>query len=111
MVTNTTIASVVAAIIAVAIAAAYISGAADPIIDRIAKLYFKGKAKAEEKALETMGENKASYYFKGQLQENKISDDKKVNEIQSGLAEGVGGGLNNPLGKEAGNVGDQLFRG
>jgi len=108
---KTVVTSVAVAVIAVLLAVAYFSGAADPVIERLAKIYFKGRAKAEEKALEHMGENKASYFVKGSMKDQKITDDKKVNEIQSGLAEGVGGGVNNPLGKEVGEGLDKTFRG
>ena len=86
----------------------------------------KAKRVMEEKALETMGENKASYLVKGMWslllfgiwrlanvrpdQINKIpaSDQKEVKDLKSGLGNAVGGVLQNPLGKEVGNVGDSL---
>lgn len=78
----------------------------------------------EEKALETMGENKASYLMKGsygllysqcmltifvdQISKMPASDQQDVKELQQGLGNVLGGGLQNPLGKEAGNFGDEL---
>ncbi|KZF26018.1 hypothetical protein L228DRAFT_242408 [Xylona heveae TC161] len=111
MADKTVTTSIVVAVIAVIIAVAYFSGAADPLIKRLMKFYFKGKAKAEEKALETMGENKASYFVKGNIKDAKITDDKNVNELQGGIAEGVGGGVNNPLGKNLGEGLDKVVRG
>lgn len=86
------------------------------------------KRAMEEKALETMGENKASYLVKGKLcialcrsflllirltfpdQINSLpaTDQKDVNQLKSGVGNLVGGALQNPLGKEAGNVGDTI---
>ncbi|KAI4833908.1 hypothetical protein E4T44_03943, partial [Aureobasidium sp. EXF-8845] len=64
------------------------------------------KRAMEEKALETMGENKASYLVKGQINNLPASDQKDVNELKSGVGNLVGGALQNPLGKEAGQAGD-----
>ncbi|THZ75595.1 hypothetical protein D6C84_09055 [Aureobasidium pullulans] len=80
--------SVLAAILALAVGAVYMFGVPP-----------QWKRAMEEKALETMGENKASYLVK---------DQKDVNQLKSGVGNLVGGALQNPLGKEAGNVGDTI---
>lgn len=93
-------------------------------------IYFFGippeaKRAMEEKALETMGENKASYMMKGSLTSiflpfpfadtmkdtiSKVpaSDQKDIQELRDGLGNAAGGLLQNPLGKQAGNTADQL---
>ncbi|KAJ6519321.1 hypothetical protein C8R45DRAFT_18126 [Mycena sanguinolenta] len=78
-----------------------------------AYIYFFGippaiKRDLEEKALKTMGENKASYLVKDQLNKIPASDQKDVQEARQGVANLVGGTLQNPLGKHAGNVADDL---
>ena len=57
------------------------------------------KRAMEEKALETMGENKSSYLAKDALSKVPASDQQDVKELQSGISEAAGGGLQNPLGK------------
>ncbi|KAG9526569.1 hypothetical protein KCU71_g1180, partial [Aureobasidium melanogenum] len=66
------------------------------------------KRAMEDKALETMGENKASYLVKDQINSLPASDQKDVNNIKSGVGNLVGGALQNPLGKEVGQAGDTL---
>lgn len=53
----------------------------------------------EEKALETMGENKASYMMKDAVGKIPASDQEDVKELKQGLGNALGGGLQNPLGK------------
>ncbi|TIA62610.1 hypothetical protein D6C77_02633 [Aureobasidium pullulans] len=92
--------SVLAAMLALAVGAVYMFGVPP-----------QWKRAMEEKALETMGENKASYLVKGKLyQINSLpaTDQKDVNQLKSGVGNLVGGALQNPLGKEAGNVGDTI---
>ncbi|KAJ7837195.1 hypothetical protein B0H14DRAFT_3460251 [Mycena olivaceomarginata] len=74
-----------------------------------AYVYFFGippalKREMEERALKTMGENKASYVI------NKIpaSDQEDVKEVRQGVANLTGGALQNPLGKNAGDAADSL---
>ncbi|KAF2151685.1 hypothetical protein K461DRAFT_279169 [Myriangium duriaei CBS 260.36] len=76
-------------------------------------VYFFGiprewKRAAEEKALETMGENKASYVLKDQISKLPASDQEDVKELQKGLGNALGGTLQNPLGKFAGDTADGL---
>ncbi|GAB7354699.1 hypothetical protein MBLNU459_g5118t1 [Dothideomycetes sp. NU459] len=66
------------------------------------------KRAMEEKALETMGENKASYLMKDQISKIPASDQEDVKNLKKGLGNALGGSLQNPLGKEVGNVGDEL---
>lgn len=53
----------------------------------------------EEKALETMGENKASYMMKDTISKVPASDQEDVKELKKGLGNAAGGALQNPLGK------------
>ncbi|KAK7064676.1 hypothetical protein R3P38DRAFT_3165697 [Favolaschia claudopus] len=78
-----------------------------------AYVYFFGippamKRELEEKALKTMGENKASYIVKDQISKVPASDQKDVKEIRQGVANLAGGALQNPLGKQAGDTADTL---
>ncbi|KAK5109810.1 hypothetical protein LTR62_006543 [Meristemomyces frigidus] len=68
------------------------------------------KRQMEEKALETMGENKASYMMKDAIGQVPASDQKEFNEVQDGLGKLGGGALQNPLGKFAGNAGDDVTK-
>jgi len=72
MVSTTAIAvsAVVAVLIAAAIAA-YLSGAADPLIEELAKYFFKAKAEAEAKALEAKGLKEGQDFAKGELSGSK----------------------------------------
>lgn len=113
--TATTIFTVIAGLLALLAGAVYLFGIPPQL-----------KRAMEEKALETMGENKASYLMKGMChclimlplastnlssdQINKIpaSDQQDVKDLKKGLGNALGGSLQNPLGKEVGNAGDQL---
>ncbi|KAF8213646.1 hypothetical protein K438DRAFT_1927790 [Mycena galopus ATCC 62051] len=66
------------------------------------------KRDLEERALKTMGENKASYLVKDQINKIPANDQKEVQEARQGVANLVGGTLQNPLGKHAGNTADEL---
>ena len=87
------------------------------------------KRKMEEKALETMGENKASYMMKDTLKNIPTSDQKvetdttrrvqdsreliqeqEINELRDGISNTAGGALQNPIGKLAGNTADDASR-
>ncbi|KAK4550040.1 hypothetical protein LTR36_003007 [Oleoguttula mirabilis] len=68
------------------------------------------KRQMEEKALETMGENKASYMMKDAIGKVPASDQEDIKELQKGLGNVAGGGLQNPLGKFAGNLGDDATK-
>ncbi|KAF2459808.1 hypothetical protein BDY21DRAFT_178398 [Lineolata rhizophorae] len=69
------------------------------------------KREMQEQALKTMGENKASYIMKDQMDKIPDSDQQDVKELKGGLKNAVGGGLNNPLGKAGGDAADDLTRG
>ena len=46
--------------------------------------------------------------MKDQISKLPASDHKEAKDIQKGLSNALGGALQNPLGKEAGNTGDNL---
>ncbi|KAK0836672.1 hypothetical protein LTR03_013462 [Friedmanniomyces endolithicus] len=62
------------------------------------------KRQMEEKALETMGENKASYMMKDAIGQMPASDQQK------GLGNIMGGSMQNPLGKFTGNTADDMTK-
>ncbi|TKA82269.1 hypothetical protein B0A55_01704 [Friedmanniomyces simplex] len=68
------------------------------------------KRQMEEKALETIGENKASYMMKDAIGKVPASDQQDVKELQKGLGNVLGGGMQNPLGKFAGNSADDATK-
>ena len=57
------------------------------------------KRELEEKALDTLGENKASYLTKSYVEKIPASDQKDVKELKTGFGNAAGGALQNPLGK------------
>lgn len=57
------------------------------------------KRELEEKALDTLGENKASYLAKSYVEKIPASDQKDVKELKTGVGNAAGGALQNPLGK------------
>ena len=67
--TNNTllIVSAIVALIAVALGAAYMSGALNPVIEKIGAYLFKAEAKAEEKKLEAQGLKEGEDFFAGKL--------------------------------------------
>ncbi|KAK3117380.1 hypothetical protein LTR53_001294 [Teratosphaeriaceae sp. CCFEE 6253] len=69
------------------------------------------KRQMEEKALETMGENKASYLMKDTIGKMPASDQQDVKELQEGLGNFAGGGMQNPLGRFAGDSADDATQG
>jgi len=76
-------------------------------------VYFFGippewKRAMEKSALKTMGENKASYMLKDQINKVPASDQEDVKELKRGLGNAVGGGTNNELGDEGGELADKL---
>jgi hypothetical protein len=99
-------------------------------------VYFFGippelKREMEKKALETMGENKASYVLKGEInrfpvdlrpgtimltyntdQISKLpaSDQEDVKQLKKGLGNALGGALKNPLGDKAGDAADDASK-
>lgn len=53
----------------------------------------------EDKALQTMGENKASYMAKSYVEKLPASDQEDVREVKKGVGNLAGGALQNPLGQ------------
>ncbi|KAF2171610.1 hypothetical protein M409DRAFT_63252 [Zasmidium cellare ATCC 36951] len=68
------------------------------------------KRAMEEKALETMGENKASYLTKDALNKVPDSDQEDVKDLKQTGSNAAGGALQNPLGKLAGNTADDATK-
>jgi len=68
------------------------------------------KRDLENKALETMGENKASYLTKSYVEKIPASDQKDVRELKKGVGNAAGGALQNPLGGFAGNTADDVTK-
>ncbi|KAF2806065.1 uncharacterized protein BDZ99DRAFT_395175 [Mytilinidion resinicola] len=100
MPTTTSVLTVLAGILAVISLAVYFFGIPPEL-----------KRAMEKKALETMGENKASYLMKDQLSKIPESDQQNVNEVKNGLGNALGGGLKNPIGEKTGDLGDDLTSG
>ena len=63
MVNTYLIVSAIIAIIAVALGAAYTTGALDPVVEKIGVMFFKAKAKAEEKAMEAKGKQEGEDFL------------------------------------------------
>lgn len=70
----------------------------------------KLKRAMEKKALETMGENKASYDNTDQISRIPASDQKVIKHRKKCLGNALGEGLNNPLGEKTGDLGDHLTK-
>lgn len=66
------------------------------------------KRKLERKALQTMGENKASHLMKDQISKIPASDQEDVKQLKEGLGNATGGLLRNPLGEAGGEAADTL---
>ena len=62
-----TVAAITITLLAMAVAGLYFSGQADDLFVYLAKKYYKAEAKAEEKALEKAGTDKAESFLKGRL--------------------------------------------
>ncbi|KAL1637088.1 hypothetical protein SLS56_000744 [Neofusicoccum ribis] len=99
MPTATTIVSVLAGVVAVLSAYVYFFGIPPAL-----------KRELEERALKTMGENKASYLVKDQINKVPASDQENVKDLKKGLGNLAGGSVNNPLGKFAGDSADDATR-
>ncbi|KAK7540607.1 uncharacterized protein J3D65DRAFT_615854 [Phyllosticta citribraziliensis] len=97
MPTTTTVVSIIAGIVAALSAYIYFFGI-PPAIRR----------ELEQKALKTMGENKASYLVKDQISKMPASDQEDIKNIRNGVGNLAGGSLNNPLGETAGNAADDI---
>lgn len=69
------------------------------------------KRDIEDKALNTMGENKASYLTKSYVDKIPASDQKDVNELKKGVGNAAGGVLQNPLGGFVRSSKNSLFTG
>lgn len=85
MVDTYIIISAVVAILAIALGIAYQTGALDPVIEQIGILFFKAKAKAEEKKMEAQGKKEGEDFLSSQLQGNQ-----QANEVKEGLGS-IGG--------------------
>ena len=68
------IVSAIVALMAVGLAAAYMSGALNPIIEKVGEYIFKAEAKAEEKKLEAQGLKEGQDFLKGKLCLDSESD-------------------------------------
>ena len=66
MVNALLITAIIIAVLAVGLGAAYTSGAADPVIEKIGVYFFKAKAKAEEKKLEAQGLKEGQDFLAGE---------------------------------------------
>ncbi|KAF2482222.1 hypothetical protein BDY17DRAFT_298161 [Neohortaea acidophila] len=64
----------------------------------------------EEEVLEKMGENKASYMAKSAVDKLPAADQDEIKGLRSGVKDIMGEGLQNPLGKFAGNLGDDATK-
>jgi hypothetical protein len=67
MVSAFLIISVIIAFLAVGIGAAYTTGALDPVIEKVAMLFFKAKAEAEAKKLQAQGLKEGEDFMKGEF--------------------------------------------
>lgn len=99
MPTATTVFSVFAGIVAVLSVYVYFFGIPPAL-----------KRELEERALKTMGENKASYLVKDQINKVPASDQQDIKDVKKGVSNLAGGSLNNPLGKFAGDSADDATR-
>ena len=55
----------VSAIIAITLGAAYIAGLLDPVIEQVGVMFFRAKAKGEEKKMEARGMKEGQDFFEG----------------------------------------------
>ncbi|KAM3419610.1 hypothetical protein BST61_g2948 [Cercospora zeina] len=69
------------------------------------------KRDLERKALRTMGENKASYLFRTQLEKAPDGPPGVGGDVKKGLGNLGGGALKNPLGEAVGETGDEATSG
>jgi hypothetical protein len=118
MPTTTTILTGLAGVVAILALAVYLFGIPPEV-----------KRKMEKAALKSMGENKASYLMKGlfhlfpfpeiyywafantfpdQISKIPESDQQDVKDLKKGISNAVGGGLQNPLGEQGGELADKI---
>ncbi|KJY01050.1 hypothetical protein TI39_contig305g00019 [Zymoseptoria brevis] len=69
------------------------------------------KRKLEKQALQTMGENKASYMMKDTIGKMPESDQKELNDVKNTVSGVTGSALQNPLGDMAGETADDATKG
>lgn len=87
-------------------AAICFTDADNEMVQWAAERFFKAKAKAEKKALQNAGSEKAQGFLKDQLKKNPVVSNDELNDIQGGLgdeaAEQFGGkaGIGAMLGKD-----------
>ncbi|CAG8976811.1 hypothetical protein HYALB_00009075 [Hymenoscyphus albidus] len=87
--TNYTLAAIATTTLALLLAAAYLSGALDPVIKEVGIMFFKAKAETEAKKLQAQGWKQGEDFTKGQLEGNKQAAD--VAEGFGKMGAGVGG--------------------
>lgn len=80
-----TLVAIVITVLALAVAGLYFSGQADDLFVYFAKKFYKAEAKAEEKALEKAGVDKAEGLLKDRLKKNPMMGEDELNQVQSGL--------------------------
>ncbi|KAF2403778.1 hypothetical protein EJ06DRAFT_505083 [Trichodelitschia bisporula] len=68
------------------------------------------KRKMEKKALETMGENKASYMLKDQIGKVPSTGDRDLDGLKNNVGNIAGRVMKNPLGDQAGERADDLTK-
>ncbi|KAL8825193.1 MAG: hypothetical protein Q9170_007892 [Blastenia crenularia] len=86
------------------LAVIYLTEAGNDMAQWAAERFFKAKAKAEEKALEHAGAEKAQDFLKDQLKKNPAVSNEELEQISGGLGEEAKefegkGGLGAMLGK------------
>lgn len=101
--------SVAATVVAMIAAAFIFSSVIWPMAIYVYTYLTRGRAEAEEKALDAMGENKLSYGLKDQLKRTRLTDNKGLNDIQDAVTDTIGGQLSGD-GAGAG-LGDGLSKG
>ncbi|KAL8711398.1 MAG: hypothetical protein Q9225_007134 [Loekoesia sp. 1 TL-2023] len=84
--TYATITIIVAVLSAIG-AAVYMTDAGNDMVQWMAERFFKAKAKAEEKALEHAGAEKAQDFLKDQLKKNPVMSNEELDQIYGGLGE------------------------
>ncbi|KAI9812412.1 MAG: hypothetical protein M1827_004643 [Pycnora praestabilis] len=108
MASSSVIGAVLAAIVAVCAGAAWFNGDLYPIVVYLYTYVTEGKGKAEDKALEAMGESRGSYFLKDQLKSSKEASQavdagqkqyQNVNKLGDGLTGGAVSGVQDNLTK------------
>ncbi|KAI9724689.1 MAG: hypothetical protein M1828_003558 [Chrysothrix sp. TS-e1954] len=108
MAVSYTFGTFVATVVAIVVAAFVFRQIVIPACIYIIEYYRNGQKAAEDKALDSMGENRLSYGLKDQMKRNRVIDDPNVNKFQDQAADAVGGltGKDGMLGGVGGVVSD-----